>query len=86
MRVVFTGPAEIAGQRVARKYLMEIAEKQGLEVQSMVTRDTDVVVASSPEFKGRKGRKLAKADELGVRCMSPEQFLKMLKVKVVVLS
>lgn len=82
MNVVFTGPAVINGERIARDLLDDLAAESGMYVQSMVTYQTDYVVASSEDFKGRKGRKLRKVDELnakgyGIQVISPEVFMSM---------
>lgn len=75
MNIAFTGPARISGDRVTRKFLVSLAEVCGHRVVSSVTGTTDLVVCSSPDFKDRKGRKLAAADRLGIECISPQEFL-----------
>lgn len=74
---VFTGPATVDGQRVIRRTLTEMAEAAGHRVVSMVSGATDFVVASNNNFLARKGRKLRKADELGIPVIAPQTFVKM---------
>jgi NAD-dependent DNA ligase len=79
MKIVFTGPATIGGERVARNLLVDIAVEHGHVIQSMVDGSTDYVVASSPDFLNRNGRKLKKAYEIGARIISPDEFLRMME-------
>lgn len=75
--IVFTGPAKVDGTRITRNYLIEIAEENGYTVQNAVTFRTSLVVASSPHFKNRQGKKLKAADELGIPVISPNEFIEM---------
>ena len=78
MIFVFTGPAKLNGQRVVRSLFEDIAEERGHAVLGHVDGYTDYVVASSPDFMGRKGSKLRLADKLGIPVISPEKFMEMM--------
>lgn len=82
MNICFTGPAVVNGERIARELLMDLAGEAGMYVQKAVNAATAYVVASSEDFKGRKGTKLRKVDELNskgcwIKVISPEQFMNM---------
>ena len=76
LSVVFTGPAVVNGERVTRKLLVDLASDAGMYIQNAVSRSTDYVVASSPDFKGRQGKKLKEAYNLGIPVISPVDFMK----------
>lgn len=79
MNIVFTGPAKIGGERVVRSLLIEVAEENGCYVDNAVTRATDFVVASSLDFKNRKGLKLRAADALGIPVITTDEFIDRIK-------
>ncbi len=79
MNIVFTGPATLNGVRVTRDLLTESAQAKGCTVQSSVSRTTDYVVASSPNFKNGTGTKLRTARAYGTPVISLDELFTILR-------
>lgn len=68
--VVLTGKLEVMGRSEAGKLL----EKHGAKVTGSVSKKTTLVIAGEDS-----GSKLTKANELGIRVISEEEFIELLK-------
>ncbi|MDQ8045430.1 MAG: BRCT domain-containing protein [Patulibacter sp.] len=70
--VVFTGEVDPLSQEVDRSTLEAAAATSGWIVRGSVSRRTTVVVVCDPLFTGTKRQK---AIDLGIRCVSPAEFV-----------
>lgn len=71
MNIVFTGGATYKGGRVIRDELIAAVTAQGHSVQSMVSTNTDILVASRDDT-----RKARKAQALGVKVLTYPGFIR----------
>jgi DNA polymerase-3 subunit epsilon len=74
--VVFTGVAPASAGGPDRSQLEAMATEAGWLVRGNVTKKTEVLVKCDPTFEGGK---TAKAKELGTRCLSPDEFVALLR-------
>ncbi len=69
-KVVLTGKLELMGRKEAK----ELLESMNASVSSSVSSKTDIVIAGK-----EAGSKLKKANELGIKVISEEEFVNMMK-------